>query len=371
MNLLKFVNKIASENEETEMVSKIRSVLYKNYIKTVVEAVDDSSDGFRMIFIGNRIKSDFNNPITVECNGAVLWYSREDNKFSVLTMPPHLFNSTKMTTKEIENKYKSGAYKCYPVLDGTISTLYFFKGSWRLSTSKAYDATKLPMINGKTYEDIFYESGGTTEGLDEAYCYTVCIKNDSFHVFNKGSNVTFLQRVNIETKEKEVFQEESIAMSWKSLKNNLHNAVHSFKSKKQVFFGVILRSESESILLESNLMIKLRNFLYNFSFAKKMNPECDLTFASMVYVYLNRRDVSLYLTLFPFYKKEFNRFNQILESNARLVLEGKPANSLCERAIADLESKKIELPKSEGLKIAVDFMRSTIYLNEFYELIKF
>lgn len=371
MHLLKFVNKLAGESDEAEMVSKIRSILYKNYIKTVVESVEDSADGFRMIFIGNRIKSDFSNPITVECNGAVLWYSRAVNKFTALTVPPQLFNSTKMTTKEIENKYKCGLYKCYPVLDGTISTLYNFKGSWRLSTSKAYDATNLPMINGKTYDDIFHESGGSMEGLDEAYCYTVCIKNDSFHVFNKGSHVTFLQRVNLETKEKEVFQEEASAMSWKTLKNNLHNAVHSFKSKKNVFFGVILRSENESILLESNLMIKLRNFLYNFSFAKKMNPECDLTLASMIYVYLNRRDVSLYLSLFPFYKKEFNRFNQILESNARSVIEGKSPNSFCERAIADLENKKIELTKSEGLKIAIDFMRSTIYLNEFYDLIKF
>lgn len=368
MHLLKFVNKVAEELPEEDMVNKIRSVLYKDYIKTVVAPGDAS--GFRMIFIGNRMKGNFNNPITTECNGVVLWYSRAENKFSALAVPPQLFNSTRMSSKDIENKYKSGMYKVYPVLDGTVATFYHFNGEWRLSTTKAYDATDLIMVNGKTYKDIFFESGGSLE-FEEGYCYTVCIKNNNFHIFENSNRVTLLQKVNLSTLEKEVIQPEAAPMTWKNLKFGLNNAVNSYKNSKKIFFGVILRSEKESILLESNLMIKLRNFLYNFNFAKKLEPGCDLVLASMLYVYLNRRDVSLYLTLFPFYKKEFSRFSKILDFNVNLICEGKPANVFCEKAISDLSSKKIEIPKLDGNKIVADFVRSPHYLSEFYELVKF
>jgi len=96
-----------------------------------------------------------------------------------------------------------------------------------------------------------------------------------------------------------------------------------------------------------------------------------LILAGMLYVYLNRRDVSLYLTLFPFYKRDFSRFNKILENNVAHICAGKPVNKLCEKAISDLAFKKIEIPKTDGNKIVSDFVRSPDYLNEFYDLIKF
>lgn len=362
MHLLKFVNKVA-ESGDADMIATIRSVLYKDYIKTVVEESD--GNGFRMIFIGDRMKGNFNNPLTKECNGAVLYF--DNVSFKPLAVPPHVFNSSRMNIKMIENKFKSSNYKCYPVLDGTIANLYFFKGEWKISTSKAYDASAIVMVNGKTFKDVFFESGGSFEDLDKDFCYTVCIKDEKFHVFQPGSSVTFIQRVNLKTLEKEIFQEE-IEIGWKSLKVKLNNAIEMFKSKKTTFLGVILRSNEESILLESNLMIKLRNFLYNFTVSKKMNIEHDMIYLNVIKVFLSRKDVSLYLSLFPFYKKEMSRLNKILEENATALCEGNLYNDFCKKVKSDLEFKKIELTKADGLKIAYDFMRSPAYINEFYKL---
>ncbi len=366
-HLLEFVNKVAKDalNEE-EMVAKIRSVLYKNYVKTVVENRTDV--GFRMIFIGNRFKSDFRNPLTSECNGAVMFFNRAENKWTPLLIPTQLFNANRMSSKEIETKYRSGDYNVYPVVDGTLANLYFFEGKWRISTNKAYDATSLQFIHGKTYSDIFFECGGSFDNLDNGYCYTVCITSSAFHVANKLSKVTYIQRVNLSDRAKEMMQEPIEPIAWRELKNKLHSAVLDFKNKREMFLGVILRSEKESILLESNLMIKIRNFLYNFEFSKKLEPGTDLILANKLQVFLNRRDVSLFLALFPFYKKDFNKYNQILDGITEDICAGKLTTAYHRQVVQDLNDKKIDISASSW-KLVSDFIRNPNYIAKLYDLV--
>ena len=75
-----------------------------------------------------------------------------------------------------------------------------------------------------------------------------------------------------------------------------------------------------NILLESNLMSKIRNLIYNHSFAKKLNyydklnmqvsedAFIDKNYYSMqdlinLKVFLTGQEINLFLTLFPQYKK--------------------------------------------------------------------
>ena len=63
-------------------INYIRTYVYKNYIKTVVENSEDNSN--RVMFIANRFKSDFNNPMSFECNGLIADYNKVNNSWKLL-----------------------------------------------------------------------------------------------------------------------------------------------------------------------------------------------------------------------------------------------------------------------------------------------
>lgn len=350
-HLLNFLNSV-NKGSEAENIAAIRSILYKNYIKTVFEQVDESDPGFRVIFIGNRFKSDFTNPLTADCNGAICWYSRADKKFTPLVIPTKLFNANNTSKKEISKRYEAGVYNVYPVLDGTIVNLYYFNGHWCLSTMKAYDATNLTMINGKTYSYLFEESGGIVPE-DTSKCYTMCVKNKAFHVFDAHNSVVPIQEVNLATKQVTYLQEPLEQVKWRVLNNALYTAITDYRKSKQVFYGVILRSKNQTdqydnVLLESNLMVKVRNFLYNFEFVKKF-PEVDYIAASKLNIFLCRKNVNLFLGLFPEYSQEFREYNSIVNKIARYITRKGEANAEIANAgdavLQDLKSKKVNLPR--------------------------
>lgn len=452
-HLNEFINskadKLSLIMEESEMISQIRSFLFKNYIKTVVEQVSDSDEGFRMCFIGNRFKSDFKNPISKECNGAIFYYNRLSKKFTPLVIPTPLFNSQKLVKKNIESIYKSGNYDVYPILDGTIMNLYFFKGSWRISTNKAYDATELVMFNNKTYNDVLseclsYENNKNireylnVQTLNPDKCYSLCVKNSGFHVFQNYNKVSLIQQCCLQTGLKEDVEcdykcvKSNAGMSWKDLNNKINSAVSSFKKHGNnltymPFLGVILRNSNSdeycNVLLESNLMTKIRNFLYNFSFSKNLiykNPfnmsletkgpvsYYDMTVVNRLNIYLNRRDVNLFLSLFPQFKQEFAEYNQfiiflttfimkninvldkntfhiqkIIDGNMNLELSKLPEhqdnaidmshiykNNLSKLSlliVSELQLKKINICQSqEGWNILNDFLINTKFLDNYY-----
>lgn len=394
-NLSNFINgkveKLIHTHSESDVINQIRSFLFKNYIKTVVEQVDSTADGFRMMFIANRFKSKFDNPITKECNGSVFYYSRSDNRFYPLVIPTHMFNSQKLVKSNIHNIYKNGGYDVYPVLDGTVVNLYNYKGEWRISTNKAYDATNLVMYDDKTYMDVFNESLSYNnniavktylESLDKNtgfHSISMCVKNSGFHIFQENfttfgehlnNRITIIHHYfsnivnNLYKSEKVVMDSNSVVysftsesmkknsngfMSWKELNNNITSSIQSFKKyNNQIgfvpFLGVILRSKSENgeynnILMESNLMSKVRNFIYNFGFSKNLTYKnilsnnystggeemvksyYNMSCLNRLYIFLNRKDVSLFLSLFPHFKKEFAEFNQFFSFLTTFIMK--------------------------------------------------
>ena len=150
-------NYLVNKNEDD--IPNIRKYLYKNYIKTVIENTSNNTgvDEYRMIFIGNRFKSDFNNPISFECNGSLVSYNKIEKKWKTLVVPTELFNSQNLCKDELNTNIKNMDYTLYKVYDGTVVNLYFYNGSWRISTNKAYDATDLIFIENKTYQNILEE----------------------------------------------------------------------------------------------------------------------------------------------------------------------------------------------------------------------
>ncbi len=482
VNISNFINgkvdKLIHTHTESEIINQIRSFLFKNYIKTVVENVDEHADGFRMMFIANRFKSKFDNPITKECNGAVFYYSRAAKKFFPLVIPTYLFNSQKLTKSNIHTVYKTGGYDVYPVMDGTIMNLYKFKGEWKISTNKAYDATNLIMFDEKTYMNVLnecleYEHNSAVKGylssldnVDGGHSVTLCVKNSGFHVFQENftefghrlnNRVTIIHQYHIQDLQtateikfdpssviysfsSESFKQSSDkCFSWKELTNQMTSSISSFKKySNQVgftpFLGVILRSKTDlgeysNVLMESNLMSKIRNFLYNFGFSKNLSYKnvlsstpvnameqysseiksyYNMTCVNRLYIFLNRKDVNLFTSIFPHFKKEFAEYNQffaflstfimkncsVLEKNLQnlneimsgeteLLLSKLPEHQngvssmdhiykpslvkLCMVIVGELSLKKINIPQShEGWNMLNDFLINTRFLDYYY-----
>ena len=452
MNISNFL----SDKNESDIVN-LRSFLYKNYIKTVIEKNETNTKDFRVMFIGNRFKSNFNNPISFECNGAIVNYDRVSNKWKTLVIPLELFNSQKLIKEEINNHLTKNHYTLYKVYDGTIINLYYYNESWRISTNKAFDATNLLFTKDKTYLDILEELFNLYKDFDKSRldinkCYTICFKYDKYHTFvenrfNIQNKLILIQSVDmfkfnnqnkiiinsnddigIPISEKYTLPGEN---NIKNINFILTNELNRFKRTSnsgtyEPTFGLILRSNFNitknysNILLESNLMSKIRNLIYNHNFAKKLNyyDKLDMHIENEEFVdknYYNMQDLinlkvflvgqesNLFLILFPQYKKNLEYYNEFLKFltkyliknyntlqkniiNSTKIIKNTMAidfvsiptelhinynklNKLAILIMIDLKNKKINLNINENYDILYDFLHNIVYIDYYYSCI--
>ncbi len=447
MNTFKFI-----KEKEDKVFNYIRSFVYKNYIKTVVDQ-NVNNEKQRIIFIANRFKSDFNNPMSAECNGLITEYDIKNNKYKALVIPIELFNSQHLNKSEIEYLYNQNIYKLYKVYDGTIINLYFYNNEWKISTNKAYEANNLIFVNKKTYQDVlseilnYYPEFSFTK-LSKHKCYTFCMKYIQYHPFIENlhynnNKLIFLQSVDLDKFNNEIKLEInesenigipiSITYTPNSFNNlneiysYLNNEIARYKKEKHLanyepLFGLILRSNNFSktrnysnILLESNLMAKIRNLIYNHTFTKKLNfynvldKSNNMMIDKNYYnklnlislkIFLHKKDLNLFILLFPDFKpimkmynymfsymtkyllKNYNIFNsnihnidKILKNELKLDSTELPSeisinfnklNKLMMIIFIDLKNKKINLNVNENYDILYDYLINMIYLDYYY-----
>ena len=353
-------------------INYIRTYVYKNYIKTVVENSEDNSN--RVMFIANRFKSDFNNPMSFECNGLIADYNKVNNSWKLLVIPTELFNSQKLIKSEIINYYNQNNYKLCKVYDGTIINLYYYKDCWRISTTKAYDANNLIYTDNKTYLDVFNELLNNYPNfhiskLDTNKCYTLCLKYHKYHPFieNQYENpnkIIFIQSVDMNefnnNKKLKINENEDLGFemtekydinNYKNLQNlylMLNNEINRFKKESKLenykpVFGFILRSKNfavtknySNILLESNLLSKIRNFIYNHNFTKKLHfynildtqnsIVINKNYYSMLHliclrVFLLKKDANLFITLFPQLKETMVIYEHFMKFLTKYIIK--------------------------------------------------
>lgn len=429
----------------------IKSHIYKNYIKTVVESTNN--DKKRVMFIANRFKSNFHNPMTQECNGLIFEYDNILNTYNFLVIPTELFNSQRLNKSEISNLYNQDLFNIYPVYDGTIINLYYYNGEWKISTNKAYDANNLIFTNNKTFKNILDEilnsyPNFSYDNLNKNKCYTLCMKYTGFHPFIENlhynnNKLIIIQSVDmyefnhnnklIINENERIGLTECSKYNMKSFQNldNIYNILNSeitrYKNEKHLekyipVFGFILRSKNFSktknysnILLESNLMVKIRNLIYNHSFIKKLNfyNVLDKTNNIMIdknyynildlislKVFLTKKDLNLFILLFPESKlimkkytyvfkymtkyliKNYNIFmsnlsnidkllkNEVvldtLELESEVHINYSNLNKLLSIILLDLNNKKINLNVHENYDILYDYLTNMIYIDYYY-----
>jgi hypothetical protein len=432
-------------------INYVRSYVFKNYIKTVIENSNDELN--RVMFIANRFKSDFNNPMSFECNGLIAEYNKKSNTWKMLVVPTELFNSQKLIKSEINNYYNHNNYQLHKVYDGTIINLYYYKDSWRISTNKAYDANNLLYTDNKTYLDVFNEilnnyPNFTVDKLSTNKCYTLCMKYYKYHPFIENphenqNKLIFIQSVDMDelnlNKKLKINNQEDLGIeiaeiydlnNFASLQNIyliLNNEINRFKKENQYenykpLFGFILRSKNfnitknySNILLESNLLSKIRNLIYNHNFTKKLhfynvleqqnNININKNYYSMLNlislkIFLNKKDLNLFILLFPQLKntihiydiflkyltkyiiKNYNIFtkyliniDKIFKNELHLDTHQIPIeieinyfklNKLVMIILSDLKEKQINLNVNENYDILYDYLTNLNYLDYYY-----
>ncbi len=446
MNTFKYI-----QEKNDKPFNYIRSYVYKNYIKTVIE--NTNLDYNRIMFIANRFKSNFENPMSFECNGLIVEYNQKTNTYKFLVIPIELFNSQKLVKSEIEMHYNNNNYNLYKVYDGTIVNLYFYNNEWKISTNKAYEANNLLFINNKTYQDVFseilnYYPEFSFEKLNVNKCYTFCMKYHDYHPFIENlhynnNKLVFLQSIDMDlfnNQQKLVINEnEDVGLpisqkydinnfqNLQSIYNSLNNEITRYKKEKHLanyepIFGIILRSKDfkktksySNILIESTLMSKIRNLIYNHSFTKKLNfydvldkhnnMMIDKNYYSMLNlirlkIFLVKKDLNLFTLLFPDYKQHMkiydyvfkymvkyliknihvfenniNNFDKLLKNTLELDTIIIPSeininynklNKLLMVFYIDMKNKKLNINVNEQFDIIYDFLTNIQYIDYYY-----
>lgn len=93
-------------------------------------------------------------------------------------------------------------YDVYPIIDGTVVTLYWYGESWRLSSSNGYDVTDMRWLGAKTYMEALLELTAhyptfSLDRLVRTCCYTVGFRHNDFHPMQyDGPKLWFIQSCN-------------------------------------------------------------------------------------------------------------------------------------------------------------------------------
>ena len=245
--------------------------------------------------------------------------------------------------------------------------------------------------------------------------------------FNNNNKliINYEENIGIPISQKYILHSDS---NLKNINHILYNEISRYKkySKSSTYepnYGIILRSHNfnktksySNILLESNLMMKIRNLIYNHNFAKKLNyfdklsnnTNIDKNYYNMQdLINLNRfligKDLTLYLLLFPQFKDNIEHYNNFLKNLTKYIIKNyfifqkyindfanvikninmieitpnhtefhinpQKLNKLSLYICLDLKNKKIDLNVSDNYDILYDFLHNIIYIDYYYSCI--
>lgn len=314
-----------------------------------------------------------------EANGLIL----DAKTFSPLVVPPR---SLKMNhSQELVNKFINlGYYRIYKALDGTTINLYYFKGEWRISTTRGFSMAGVIWNGIKTYkqvlEDILKKKNLTwdtfTSLLDTNCCYTFGIKHQEYHKFpNYDYSMWYIQSVNLNpSAETYLYSRISNPLTkyipsqpkYMSIVKNIRelyllakNALGTYQRTGEVCYGFIIRSNDPNItefesdlLIESSLMQFIRLNWYNNKTVKAAKTYgFDKENLICLKAVIDHKASSLFGQIFPTYKPQIDKIINKLDKLIDFCLKKINAESyICEEktqfvvnAILELFQKKVEI----------------------------
>jgi len=381
-------NFLQEKTNQGKGLSEVRSFLYKNYIKTVIE--DTNLTKKRVMFISNRRKSQFTNPLSSQMNGLITEYDETNKEWKILMVPTPNFNSSPIKMVEVEHFYKQQFYTVCKVYDGTIINLYYYNDNWRISSNKGYDVTDLPINQEYTYKELLLHLSLNypdfkIENLDINKCYTFCMKYNKIHLFeeaNKDSNyIVLIQSVDLKTLIIQIdeqiglpIQETYNNITYPELYNNKKNSADNYKlylkSRDNTLYehnyGYILKSNQPSITqqysyiyLESELMKNIRRFIYDYRFLPDYIKQNKPNNFNMILLNILKNIINNHNDEF---KKYFPKYNIKYDIVKKFLLNDLPSHimknmNVYKKYLTDIHSIK------NNTKIMTDV--DNFYINQF------
>jgi hypothetical protein len=298
-----------------------------------------------------------------ECNGLVMSAPQnETSDWKIKVVPvPTLKGS--VSANKIEKFMAHELYNITEVREGTVISLYFFDGEWRMSTARGVNVTNLKW-DGMTYKQYFNEvlvekKINVTKfynSLNKERAYTLGFKHHARHPFTynhkfdlwfihctvNGAISTinpFTQTTGSASTETKVdIKDASTKLPWiipsqkliknidlrtgifRSIQDSLRLFLTDLKENRTptISFGYILRSkdpsrtkENSNIILESRLMQKIRKLYYHGDFLH-FSRHLGITRKQYVIMnsFLNQNNHRGFKALFPQFKPEFTKFKK-------------------------------------------------------------
>lgn len=256
-------------------------------------AVNQSNDGELMLFKYNQIESPMAAPEVQECRGIILKMS----DWSVVSMPfTKFFNAGEGNAHEV-NWATAKVFKKY---DGSLLTLYNYKGEWRVSTTGTPDADSL--VNnraGMTFSSLFFDTlskySPDLENLPTecSYMFELCTPYNIVVTPHGESKLILLGARNLKDLT-ELLSLEEISENWLHVPVAEHYNFRNEDVIRETFYGMPF-SEEGYVVRDTNFnRVKIKNPAYVAAHHLK-----DSTAEYKIVAIIKSNEVDEYAATFP------------------------------------------------------------------------
>lgn len=403
-------------NNVTELLTKLREVCpgpdypKTETIETIKSLVGDTirvqyeweqKGSFqsltRVILSSNRNTADFSRELSRECNGVVLGLPN----WTLLSYPAPMARNTYRVADVIRS---FGKYSIYEVKDGTVVTLYWYEPQqkWCMSSTNGYDVSNHTWMGPRTYSEtlhlILQKYNFNFKNLNKSHCYCIGFRHHEFHpllkdpqcawivqVCNVSDANTAAPRITLVSDEiglpvqrpvvattRDVFpaEDRSLIDYFKSIENAGEPHIH---------YGFVLRAADDNILVESKLLQRIRQIMYNIPYDKKKSSAGISSENRLNYVvlraYLSKRDRNLFLNLFPQFIGKFKHYDSVFSKLAnRIIALIRDKTSTSDSSLEDLAKKmtqniesthRLNVMEPATYNIIMDIITSSDYLEHY------
>lgn len=182
-----------------------------------------------------------------ECNGIIYDYET----WKLLCNPPSMTKKYNLKTLSLTD------YTAYAAQDGTVINLYFYNGQWYVSTIRGFDMGDVKW-NGVTYWEALEDAKFNKSILVPGITYTFGLSHPKMHALALSATVCYISSYDGERH----YDKPPSGMTCQP-KLEIKTVEELKSALAGDSFGVILRSPTRNILIESQRMKDLRTLVYD------------------------------------------------------------------------------------------------------------
>lgn len=272
------------------------------------------------------------NELTTNANGIV--YDAVTKRVLCVPSPSLVYNPT---NEQVAAAIKIPNTKVYEAADGTTVNLYYDGTNWCMGTIHAWDISGYTWIGPKTYREQFDETakhyGFNWDQLDKTLTYTVGFRCADFHalrfdpprcwLISAQSNET-MQPVVVETKFPSQVEVTNTSNLLETAAKSYSDFIYAIRTNQRdipINYGYIVKSATGSLFIESSLMKRVRQLLYNFPKNGVILDNRNRQQYVLLKAYLNYIRIDEFLLIFPQFKQQFETFTSFFNTLTDRIIE--------------------------------------------------